>query len=343
MTKRALVLGGGGARGSYQIGMLEHLIIDLGLDFQVIRGVSVGALNAAYLAQASTEGDSLRNLKRQFVALKELWTKRIQGNDSVYSTRAGTYAGLLAGADSLYSLEPLKKLIRSDLDFNRLKESGRDFKVGYASLVSGKYFEVDASTEKFFEKLVASATIPVVFPHVELDGDALVDGGVRNITPLNSAYSGRPDEIYVLLTSRTLFTNNEMPSNGVLPNSKEQWRDNFLGTKVNGFDVLIRTLDIVTDEVYLDDIRTAITWNQVAKAVSAAETKAVTPESKSIIETIKSAPALAKKRYVKLYVLAPQEWYGDGNKSTEFSPQLISHAIEHGKMVAKNSSLWLTV
>jgi NTE family protein len=343
MSKRALVLGGGGARGAYQIGMLEHLIVELGLDFQIIRGVSVGALNAAYLAQASMEGDSLGHLRRQFKALKELWTKRIHGNDSVYNTRTGTYAGLLAGADSLYSLEPLKQLIRSDLDFNQLKQSGRDFKVGYTSLVSGEYFEVDASAEHFFEKLVASATIPVVFPHVELNGDALVDGGVRNITPLNSAYSGRPDEIYVLLTSRTIFANNEMPSNGVVPNSKEQWRDNFLGTKVNGFNVLIRTLDIVTDEVYLDDIRTAITWNQVAKAINDAETKAVTPESRSIIEVIKSAPALAKKRYVKLCVLAPQEWYGDDNKSTEFSPQLIGHAIEHGKMVAENPPLWLTV
>lgn len=343
MTKRALVLGGGGARGSYQVGMLEHLVRELGLDFQIIRGVSVGALNAAYLAQASVEGDSLENLKRQIVKLKELWTKRIDGNSSVYKNRAGTYAGLLAGADSLFSLEPLKKLIKSDLDMTRLKESGRDFKVGYASLVSGKYFEARADADHFFEKLVASATIPVVFPHIELDGDALVDGGVRNITPLNSAFSGKPDEIYVLLTSKTIFTNNAMPSNGVVPHNEAQWKDNFLGTKVNGFDVLERTLDIVTDEVYLDDIRNVITWNQVAKAVGDADKTATTAEAKAAIDIVKGAPAIAKKRYVKLFVLAPQEWYGDENKSTEFSPKLIAHAIEHGKEVAKNPKLWLTV
>src|ERR1700690_2744185 len=121
MTKRALVLGGGGARGSYQVGMLEHLVGTLGLDFDVIRGVSVGALNASYLAQASTAGDSLANLRQEVSELKALWTQKIQGNYSVYQGRPGSYAGLVAGADSLYSLKPLDALIESDLDIDRLR------------------------------------------------------------------------------------------------------------------------------------------------------------------------------------------------------------------------------
>ena len=49
---RALILGGGGARGAYQVGMLDVLVNELELDFQIMRGVSIGALNAAFLAQA---------------------------------------------------------------------------------------------------------------------------------------------------------------------------------------------------------------------------------------------------------------------------------------------------
>ncbi|OGW39560.1 MAG: hypothetical protein A2Y97_11820 [Nitrospirae bacterium RBG_13_39_12] len=63
--RRALVLAGGGARGAYQAGMLQELVINKGLDFQILRGVSVGALNAAFLAQASTQAGSLSNLKKK--------------------------------------------------------------------------------------------------------------------------------------------------------------------------------------------------------------------------------------------------------------------------------------
>ena len=71
--RRALVLAGGGARGAFQVGMLEELVINQEIDFDIIRGVSVGALNAAFLAQASTQGNSLQNLKDAVGKLRELW------------------------------------------------------------------------------------------------------------------------------------------------------------------------------------------------------------------------------------------------------------------------------
>jgi NTE family protein len=343
MTRRALVLGGGGARGSFQVGMLEHLVGTLGLDFQIIRGVSVGALNASYLAQASTAGDSLANLLQQVHQLSALWTQRIQGNYSVYQGRPGSYAGLVAGADSLYSLKPLRALIETDLDMSRLRYSGRDFAVGYTSLVSGDYAEANASDPNFIERLVASATIPVVFPFVDLRRDALVDGGVRNITPLASAFRAKPEEVYVLMTSKAVFSNNQVPSNTVLPNTYEQWDDNWLGTKVNGFDVLERTLDIVLDEIYLEDIRSAVDVNEIISAIETARGAAAgNPEVTAALDRVAKARPLAKKRQVKLFVLAPQQWYGDKNSSTEFSPTLISQAIEHGRQVAADSTLWLT-
>ena len=65
MKKRALVLASGGARGAYQVGMLQELVVKRGLDFQIIRGVSVGALNAAFLAQAPTQRNSLAEVKKR--------------------------------------------------------------------------------------------------------------------------------------------------------------------------------------------------------------------------------------------------------------------------------------
>jgi NTE family protein len=49
--KKALVLAGGGTRGIYQLGVLKALH-ELGEDdFNMVFGVSVGALNAAMIAQ----------------------------------------------------------------------------------------------------------------------------------------------------------------------------------------------------------------------------------------------------------------------------------------------------
>src|SRR5438477_499190 len=51
--RRALVLSGGGAKGSWQVGACQHLIVERGLWFDVIAGVSAGAVNAAVLASCA--------------------------------------------------------------------------------------------------------------------------------------------------------------------------------------------------------------------------------------------------------------------------------------------------
>lgn len=344
--KRALVLAGGGARGAYQVGMLQELVNNKGLDFKVIRGVSVGALNACFLSQASVRGNSLAALKKKVDELSSLWRDSIKGNYSVYAER-GSFLALAAGADSLYSLEPLRSLINTFVDFKAIKKSGRDFKVGTVSLVSGEYQDWGPTDKDFIEKVIASASIPVVFPYVDLKAkkDVLVDGGVRNISPLSSAFETKPDEIYVLLTSRLIRKGKEFPDSGVQAHSYEQWDDNWLGTKVNGLDVLKRTIEVLTDEIYLDDIRGALDWNEVAKSINdlrqSSRLHQLPEGTRKAIDRVEQSLKEVKKRYVPLYVIAPQEWYGDENKSTEFSPSLIAQAIDHGRMIAADPRKWV--
>ena len=344
--KRALVLAGGGARGAYQVGMLQELVNNQGLDFQIIRGVSVGALNASFLSQAPVLGNSLSELKKKVDELSSLWRDSIKGNYSVYAERVG-FIGLAAGADSLYSLEPLRTLINSLIDFEAIRNSGRDFKVGTVSLVSGQYSDWGPTDEHFVEKVVASASIPVVFPYVDLKDkrEVLVDGGVRNISPLSSAFEAGPDEIYVLLTSRLVREGREFPDSGVQAHDYDQWDDNWVGTKVSGLDVLKRTIEILTDEIYLDDIRGALHWNEVAKSIEAltqsSRLQPLPEGTKRAIESVEQSLKDVKKRHVPLYVIAPQQWYGDENTSTEFSPRLIVQAIEHGRMIAADPRKWV--
>lgn len=47
-------MGGGGSRGSYQIGVWEALR-ELGIDYQIVTGTSIGALNGALMVQNDFE------------------------------------------------------------------------------------------------------------------------------------------------------------------------------------------------------------------------------------------------------------------------------------------------
>lgn len=347
--RRALILGGGGARGSYQAGMLLELVGNQGLDFSILRGVSVGALNAAFLAQAplgSSPEESIFNLRAQVEALNDLWTHTIQGNYSVYAERPGGIAGLAVGADSLYTVEPLRRLIREKISLEKLRSSGRDFAVGTVSLVSGEYLEWKPEDDGFLEKLVASASIPVIFPYVDIGNDILVDGGARRITPLSLVFKANPDEIYALLTSRMiLLENGDLPNNCAWPESYPQWDDNWLGTKVSGLDVLKRTVEILTDEIYLNDLSGALDWNAVAERIAALGQAAagveLPPAVAEAVAGVVRAISSVEKRYVPIHVLAPQEWYGKDNSSTDFDPRYISLAIEHGRKIAANPNLWI--
>lgn len=346
---RALVLGGGGARGSFQAGMLLELVGEQGIDFPILRGVSVGALNAAFLAQApvgSSPAESLANLKTQVEALHDLWAKEIKGNFSVYAERAGGFAGIALGADSIYSVEPLKKLIKKHLSLEELRGSGRDFAVGTVSLVTGEYEEWTPAENDFMDKLVASTAIPVVFPFVKTGRDVLVDGGARNITPLGSAFRAHPDEIYVLLTSMLIAEpDGELPESTVQVQQYRQWNDNWLGTGVGGIDVLKRVVDILTDEIYLDDLRGALDWNQIAgriddllKATSGATLPAAVTQA---VADLGQAIQDVSKRHVPIHVLAPRIWYGSDNSSTNFDPALIRIAISHGQVIGSDPGLWV--
>src|SRR5512139_363145 len=67
----ALVLGGGGARGAYQVGVLAGIAERLpGLTFPIISGTSVGAINTLYLAaHLGSLSDAVAGLKEAWAAL----------------------------------------------------------------------------------------------------------------------------------------------------------------------------------------------------------------------------------------------------------------------------------
>ena len=92
MDKYGLVLAGGGAKGIYQLGAWQA-IRELGIEFSVVVGVSIGSINGALIASDS------------FDAAKQLW-------EDASLEKGVSVAQDLRDHDKLFCLRNLPVIIR---------------------------------------------------------------------------------------------------------------------------------------------------------------------------------------------------------------------------------------
>ena len=178
-----LVLSGGGAKGSFEVGA-EHILREKkGYRWDRIFGVSVGALNATILAQG------------EYQRLKDIWFT-IREEDVYKKFGWLRVAWRLAVEKKLgvYDNTPLRDLIQKNA-------AGRPFRVpvhvGRVSLTTGEYESVSSSDPDFLNAVWESATMPIIWECIGLK--AYVDGGLRNVTPLGDVLDYSPNEIVVIV------------------------------------------------------------------------------------------------------------------------------------------------
>lgn len=190
---RALVLSGGGAKGAYQVGVLKRWLVDEGREYDILCGISVGALNSAALAQVR-RGDP----KEAYHRLSGLWD-RVE-NRKVRKWWFGWYLAAL-WKPSVYDSTPLEKWVAGELNPAQVAASGRKLRIGAVSWDTGRYHVADETSDRLRDWVVASASFPGFFKPVKIDGEEWTDGGVRNVTPLGEAIRAGADEIDVIMTS----------------------------------------------------------------------------------------------------------------------------------------------
>lgn len=230
----ALVLTGGGARAAYQVGLLRWLGRRAPeLRFDIITGVSAGAINACYLAGHA--GD----LAFAATALTDIWAalepERVFRVDtrSLLSRTAGWALRLLSGGapiapkpQSLVDASPLQTLLRQTLEAD---DEGR--LAGIArNIASGRLHAIALTTLDWatganvtwiqdhdvatwarpgregrlatltLDHVLASASLPMIFPAVRLGDSWHGDGGVRLTMPLAPALHLGADRILAIST-----------------------------------------------------------------------------------------------------------------------------------------------
>ena len=193
----------GGAKGAFEVGAAEHLIIERGLDFDVIAGTSTGCLNASLLAQ----GAGLEGLQWEVRHLRSIWLG-IEGRTDIYLPRLLSPVLFFFAQTSFFSTEPLRRLIHEHLDPQKLRSSGKELRIGVTELQSGNFHCISQHEDHIREWVLASASVPLIFPPVHVDGIQAVDGSVRQFQPMSIALAalnklGSDDEereIYCVLS-----------------------------------------------------------------------------------------------------------------------------------------------
>lgn len=184
--RTAFVLAGGGSLGSIQVGMLRALLA-AGERPDFIVGSSVGALNACYFA-ACPDAAGVEKLAKIWTGLRRR---------DVFPLSIGTVLAVLRHRDHLVDPTPLRRIIETNLPYSRLEEAA--FPVHLVATDMQGVTTV-LSHGPAVDAIMASAAVPGVFPVVEIEGRALMDGAVAANTPIRVARDLGADRIVILPT-----------------------------------------------------------------------------------------------------------------------------------------------
>ena len=186
-ARRAVVLGGGGSKGAYQIGVWQALR-ELNLDYQVVTGTSVGALNGALMAQG------------EFDAAWNLWwnmdnSQVMEGIPPAQNTLDSRLSVYRAFAREMMTkggldISPLEETIRSILDEEKLRRSGIEYgivTVDMERLSPVRMFLRDMPPGSVADYMIASASCFPAFKPRTIEKARFIDGGYYDNLPVEMA------------------------------------------------------------------------------------------------------------------------------------------------------------
>ncbi len=223
------MLTGGGARAAYQVGVLRaiaEMLPDKSRNpFPVICGTSAGAINAASIAVASN------NFAEGVAQLEDVWSN-FHVNQIYRSDLVGVMHNTLRCMLSLVSSEygqhnpvslldnaPLEALLSSRFSFRAIQHCIRSGSLhalgltawGYTSGQSVTFYQaarevrpwkraqrLGVPVEIGVEHLMASSSIPFIFPAVKLNREFFGDGSMRQMAPISPALHLGADKVLII-------------------------------------------------------------------------------------------------------------------------------------------------
>ena len=178
--KYQLVLAGGGARGSYQVGVWKALR-ELNIEIDMVIGTSVGSVNgAAVVCDAFVQAEHLWKTLDMPTLFDITYNKEDgEPNSSEYIESILKNKGL--------DTSTLKCYLEQVIDEDVLRNSPIDYALVTFSLTQMKpviLFKKDIPKGKVVDFILASSAVPG-FKKQEIDGELYIDGGIYDNLPIN--------------------------------------------------------------------------------------------------------------------------------------------------------------
>jgi len=196
--KKALVLGGGVARGAYQCGVWQSLK-ENNVKFDLVAGTSVGALNGALYIQNKYKEclDIWENLHIDNIVNSGV---NLDFDLELLMSQKDKFLPMLQKAVKEKGMDtaPLFDLITRLCDAKKIKKSNMDFFVVTVEVPNLMPYQIDIKAqndERIADYLMASASCFPAFPLKVIDDKKYVDGGYFDNLPINTALEQGADEI----------------------------------------------------------------------------------------------------------------------------------------------------
>ncbi|MGE0868069.1 MAG: patatin-like phospholipase family protein [Kofleriaceae bacterium] len=232
--KIGIVLSGGGSRGAYEAGIIHYIRTDLSrrlgrqVPIDIVTGTSVGAINAAFMAatmrdpetQAQQIASAWRSLRlEELIGLRarDLMraTKMMLGSDPPPPAPGSfRYGGLLdtTGLEKfVIRTIPWRGIDRSlrERHMHAISVSATHIATGHTVvfLSSAEPVPREWSRDPFVRHraarigplhVLASASIPMLFPAVRIGEEFFTDGGLRQNTPMSPAIRLGADRLLLI-------------------------------------------------------------------------------------------------------------------------------------------------
>lgn len=201
-SETALVLGGGGTKGAYEVGAIAALD-ELGIKAGSVFGTSVGALHAAMYAQGSMDAaaalwDNIRLsdvVSEESLAIADDVENIFDHPEKLleFITRYAQKKGV--------DVSPLMDILHKLIDEDKIRRSGVHLGIvttRFPSLAMVEKRLEEMETGSLIDWLMASASCFPIFPMKQVGGDRYIDGGFCDNTPVEMAVrSGARDIIAI--------------------------------------------------------------------------------------------------------------------------------------------------
>ncbi len=192
-SKRAIVFAGGGSKGAYQLGAWKALN-ELGEEFSIATGTSIGSINAGFYVQHDYE------------AAEKMWNEVTAADIMVNGINFDvSFDGIFSQRENLIPFlknyintkrvdnSPFHKMMQRYFDAEKFFSSEIDYGLIAVNIQGLTPLEVTKKMmaedkENAWRWIAASSACYPVFPPMEVNGENYIDGGYYDNIPVDTAF-----------------------------------------------------------------------------------------------------------------------------------------------------------